>query len=91
MNIILKFVTSYIRRHMSHENGTVRGEIFKAINQGMSDAFWEDNISTRMYSTVKWLAENDPEIQAMYARCPGCLEAVGGAAKEGIIEANIIK
>jgi len=76
---------------MSHENDEVRNELFRAINKGMSEAFSEDNISTRMYSTIKWLAENDPEIQALYSRSPGCLEAVGGAAKDGIIKANIIK
>ena len=91
MNPILKFVTSYIRQHMSHENTLERNEILKAINVGMAEEFTEDNLSSRMYSTTKWLAENDPEIQAMYAQCPGGLEAVGSAAKEGIIEASIIK
>lgn len=91
MNPILKFVTSYIRQHMSHETRDVRNEILKAINVGMAETFPEDNLSSRISSTVKFLAENDPEISAMYAECPGGLEVVGSAAKSGIIEANIIK
>ena len=89
MNIILKFVTSYIRNRMSHDSDLARSEIFKAINVGMAEAYREDNISTRIASTCQWLVESDPEIKAMYARCPSCMEVVGSAAKEGIIEADI--
>ena len=88
MNIILKFVTSYIRTHMNHENIKARNEIFKAINDGMSEEFTEDNCPTRVYQTVRWLAENDSELRELGVRTTSIRNAAE-CAREGILEANL--
>lgn len=89
MNIILKFVTSYIRDHMSHENTEVRNEIFKAINDGMMEEFREDNCPTRIYSTVRWLAENDSELRELSTNPISVLNAAE-CAREAIREVNFL-
>ena len=85
MNIILNFVTSYIRAHMNHENIEARNAIFRAINDGITEEFTEDNCPTRVYQTVQWLAENDSEL------CTNILSVKNAAAcaHEAILEANL--
>ena len=94
MNIILKFVTSYIRTHMNHENAEARNAIFRAINDGITEEFTEDNCPTRIYSTVQWLAENDNELcelavrDALY-RTSGSRTNAAEVAREAILEAHL--
>ena len=42
-----------------------RAAIFQAINDGCSFHFNEDNVHTRLYSTVRWLVNNDPTFKQL--------------------------
>lgn len=61
MNLVRKFVTHYISTHMDHFYRDDRNAIFEAINVGISNAFIDDNLSTRISFTVGELVANDPE------------------------------
>ena len=89
MNIILNFVTSYIRAHMNHENTEARNAIFKAINDGISEEFREDNCPTRVYHTVQWLVENDSELRELSTNLTSVQNAAV-CAHEAILEANLL-
>lgn len=57
--IIHRFVLRHIKKHMSHEHQKKRSDILQAVNDGMAFHFNEDNVHTRLYSTVRWLVNND--------------------------------
>ena len=58
-----RLVLNYIRNNMSHETMDTRREIFRAINEGCSKAFTEDNLQSRISWTVGQLVENDREFR----------------------------
>lgn len=50
--MIRAFILRYIARKMSNEDYVTRAAIFKAINDGMAKAHYEDNATTRLNFTV---------------------------------------
>lgn len=58
MSFFRNLVLNYIRKNMSHEDTATRDAIFRAINEGMTKAFYEDNSCTRLNFTVLQVVKN---------------------------------
>lgn len=80
--IYLFFFRRFIRHNLYVEKLPVRNAIFAALNDGMSDAFREDNLPTRMYATVQWLVQNDKDFQEWKHKTDlyGCVSACAAQA-----------
>lgn len=91
MNILRALVTWYIRNNMAHSCVDNRNAIFKAINDGMRSEFYEDNIYTRMGTTVKWLTDNGADFHPYpflgQTAFPDA-EALARCAKSGVNEST---
>lgn len=84
--LIRNFIIRYIMRNMGHANADTRDAIFKAINDGIRQEFYEDSIYSLMQFTVFNLVKNGEEYHS-YNNTDLVVRTLTACAMEGVHEA----